>query len=123
MSEALIWNDSGRASRNGFTYVIIRQRVQDEGWFMRLEAASFVSDFGWSPLDESDLKNKANKHADAITSALAKEREKLKVALEALHFYGGKLCEDGNGYEFQEEPDIFTGGVAREAIKQIEEGV
>lgn len=44
--------------------------------------------------------------------------EKRIAELEAaLQFYAGRLREDGNGYEFDDEPSSITGGVARAALK------
>jgi len=35
----------------------------------------------------------------------------------ALQFYAGRKREDGNGYEFDDEPSRIIGGVARAALK------
>jgi len=36
---------------------------------------------------------------------------------KALRFYAGRLRDDKNGYEFDEEPTHIRGGVARQALK------
>lgn len=51
----------------------------------------------------------AEKRADA----LEQERDRLRAALK---FYAGRLRADGNGYEFDAEPKLIMGGVAREAL-------
>jgi len=43
-----------------------------------------------------------------------KRIEKLDAALQ---FYAGRKREDGNGYEFDDEPSRISGGVARAALK------
>ena len=45
-----------------------------------------------------------------------KRIEKLDAALQ---FYAGRKREDGNGYEFDDEPSRITGGVARAALRAV----
>ena len=43
-------------------------------------------------------------------------RAKMKRMEEALSFYAGKVRQDGNGYEFDDEPEHMRGETARRAL-------
>jgi len=131
MSEALIWNEAGdlMAFQNGFWYSIPSGSAPFGTFISWGNDRMTCLDGGMRKLEEA--KAIAQEHADAITSALDKEREKLKVAVDALRpfsYLGGDF--DALAYHDLEDDVIvfesITAGemrAAREAIKQIEEGV
>lgn len=70
--------------------------------------------------DTLRVRNFTKGQLDERVIALAKSRDAALAEntrlREALRFYAGKLRADGNGYEFDKEPDCFQGSIARAAL-------